>query len=598
MPTGRAGQADPSAVAWPLSSRLMSNLLITNADVVTLDEARPRAQAVAILGGQIVRVGGNEDVLALRAIPGVDVIDAGGRTVVPGFVESHTHPFATGLAYATAIDCGTPPMHTVSDLLDALSDAAGGAERGAWIRGRAYDDSLIADMRHLTRVELDRAAPDHPVFITHVSGHLGYVNSAALAAAEIGLETPDPPGGMIARDGDGDANGLLLERALALIQRRLPRPEHDEMKDALAWAGRRLVMSGVTSIHDTGSGPHAASFRAYQEAAWEGRFPVRAYVAMSYGALATPEQLGGAAVRRVADAGMRTGFGDDRVKVGILKIVQDGSLQGHSGALVEPYHDAPDEHGMTLLPQPEFDDAVAEAVAQGIQVGTHGNGDAAIDSILDAYERALTRHPGIDHRLRIEHCQAVRDDQLDRMARLGVAASFFNLHVYYWGDRHHDRFLGPERGSRISPLRAAQQRGIRFGCHSDWWVTPVDPLFNVHVAVNRRTRGGRVLGGELAIDAETALRSMTIDGAYLAFEEDRKGTITPGKLGDVVVLSANPLTLPGDRIDEIEVDLTVIGGRVAYDRARDGGSRRDERLARDPDNAAAFRGAHASADGD
>lgn len=569
----------------------MTNLLITNADVVTLDAAQPRAQAITILGGLIARVGSNDDVLALSTIPGVTVIDAGGRTVVPGFVESHTHPLATGLAQATALDCGTPPMRTVSDLLDALGDAAARTDRGDWIRGRAYDDSLIADMRHLTRDELDRATPDHPVFITHISGHLGYANSRALEAAGVGRDTPDPPGGQIDRDADGEANGLLLERALALVQRRLPRAELSDMTDALEWAGRRLVATGVTSIHDTGSGPHGMSFRAYQEAAWSGRLPVRAYVAMSYGAIATPDSTGSAPVRRVADAGMRTGFGDDRVKVGILKIVQDGSLQGHSGALVDPYHDAADERGMTLLPQAEFDDAVAEAVAQGIQVGTHGNGDRAIDSILDAYERALARHPGIDHRLRIEHCQAVRDDQLDRMARLGVAASFFNLHVYYWGDRHHDRFLGPERGSRISPLRAAQERGIRFGCHSDWWVTPVDPLFNVHVAVNRRTRGGRVLGGDFAIDAETALRSMTVDGAYLAFEENRKGTITAGKLGDIVVLSENPLAVPGDRIDEIEVDLTVIGGDVVYDRARDGGSRRDERRARDPENTGAYRGA-------
>jgi hypothetical protein len=272
----------------------------------------------------------------------------------------------------------------------------------------------------------------------------------------------------------------------------------------------------------------------------------------------------------------------------MMKITQDGSLQGYSGALTEGYHDRPAETGMTLIPQDTLDVVVAQALDAGIQVGIHANGDRAIDSVLDAYERALEANPVEDHRLRIEHCQAVREDQLDRIARLGVHVSFFNLHVYYWGARHRDRFLGPERGARISPLRSALDRGIPFVGHSDWWVTPVDPLFNVHVAVNRCTREGDLLGPEQRIDPETALRMMTIEGARLAFEEHDKGTITPGKLGDLVLLSDDPLAVDPTAIDAIEVDTTIVGGAVAYDRQRDGGSRRDERLARDPARAEAY----------
>ena len=250
----------------------------------------------------------------------------------------------------------------------------------------------------------------------------------------------------------------------------------------------------------------------------------------------------------------------------MMKITQDGSLQGYSGALTEGYHDRPDETGMLLIPQPTFDAVVAQALAAGIQVGTHANGDRAIDSTLDAYERALEQHPVEDHRLRIEHCQSVREDQLDRIARLGVHVPFFNLHVYYWGTRHRDRFLGPDRGPRISPLRSAQQRGITFVGHSDWWVTPVDPLFNVHVAVNRNTREGDTLGPDERISVDQALRAMTSDAAWQLRLEEQVGSIEPGKLADLVILSENPLDYDGD-LRNIQVERTLIGGVTIYEKA-------------------------------
>ena len=294
------------------------------------------------------------------------------------------------------------------------------------------------------------------------------------------------------------------------------------------------------------------------------------------------------AVPTLARTGLTTGFGSEQLKAGILKIVHDGSLQGHSGALTEGYHDHQTETGIQIWSQDTLNEVTEQALLAVWQVGTHGNGDRAIDSILDAYERALDRHPTQDHRFRIEHCQTVREDQLDRMAELNVAASFFNLHVYYWGDRHRDRFLGPNRGERISPLKGARDRGILFGCHSDWWVTPVDPLFNVHVAVNRQTRGGEKLGPEFVIDPEAALRSMTLDAAALGFEEKIKGSLSVGKLGDLVVLSDDPLAINPANIDEIEVEQTVINGKIVYDRAVEGGSRKDERNSRNPDLETSF----------
>ncbi len=540
------------------------HLTIRNANVITLDPQRPSASAVAVVAGRIVAVGTDSEIDSV-SVPGMTTIDAEGRTLIPGFVETHTHPLMTALSQATTIDCGTPPNRTIADVQARLADAVAQAAPGEPIRGRTYDDSLIQDDRHLSLADLDTVAPDNPIAVRHISGHLTYVNSVLLAAAGVDRDTPDPEGGRIERDGSGSPTGVLFENAGRLADVTAHRASEDEMVESLGWASEQLVKAGITTVHDVGSFPFPRSLRAYRRASTREIFAPRAHVAVAYTAL-SPHYGDLDVVPRLAAAGMQTG----------------------TGALCDPYHDLPDETGMTLMSQETFDRVVSQAADSGIQVGTHGNGDRAIDSILDAYESALDQHPGLDHRFRIEHCQAVRDDQLDRMARLGVLASFFNLHVYYWGQRHRDRFLGPERGSRISPLRAARDRGIVFGCHSDWWVTPVDPLMNMQVAVDRRTREGEVLGPEFALTPDEALRAMTIDGVYLGFDEANTGSIEPGKAADFALLSADPLTVPPSEIEQIEIDATIVTGAVVYDRARDGGSHRDERLARDPYRAEAF----------
>ena len=563
------------------------NLLVTNARAITLDPDRPRVDSVLVLNERIVAVGDSAEVANL-APPGTPALDARQRALIPGFVETHTHPLSSGVNRLTTVRCGTPPNRTIEDVLDRLAAAVAESEGTVPIRGSTYDDSLIEDNRHLTRDDLDRVSTETPIVVTHVSGHLAYANSAALEAADISEATEDPEGGHLARDESGRLTGVLYETALRLTAPVAQRPDREEQVAGAIFAGRELVKSGVTSVHDVSGAANLANYLdIYGEAIRRDEFAPRMRMAMPYASLSGRHGQF-EAVPYLEAAGWRTGFGNQRLGVGMMKITQDGSLQGYSGAITEGYHDRPGETGMALIPQDVLDVVVTQALRAGIQVGIHANGDRAIDSVLDAYERALQEHPVEDHRLRIEHCQVVREDQLDRIAQLGVHVSFFNLHVYYWGTRHRDRFLGPERGARISPLRSALDRGITFVGHSDWHVTPVDPLFNVDIAVNRRTREGDVLGPEQRIDAETALRMMTIDGARFAFEEDEKGTITPGKLGDLVLLSDDPLAVDGGAIDEIEVDATIVGGSVAYDRETDGGSRRDERLARDPGRPEAY----------
>ena len=560
------------------------NLIVTNANVITLDEQNSRAEAVAILGGRIVRVGTNEEAMSMAVDP-VTVLDLQGKTVAPGFVESHIHPVMAAHYNLEMVNCGTPPNRTIADIVEKLGEAAKQVGRGEWISGRGFDDSLVEDMRHITRQDIDAAVPNNPVYISYVAGHLSYANSRALELVGVTRSTPDPVGGRIDRDASGNATGLLYERAGNLVRFLVPQPGVSQMVDGLEWAAKQLLKTGVTSLHDTGN--PIGGFSAYQIAARQGKFPIRAYVARSFMSMLERESPLDV-VPKYAEAELRSGFGGDDIKVGILKIGADGSIQGHSGALTSPYYDRPDESGILIMPQEQLNVLVDQGNRADFQVGIHGNGDAAIDAILDAFEYTLDRYPKRDHRFRIEHCQAVREDQLDRMAEMGVLASFFNLHVYHWGDRHRDLFLGPERGPRISPLKSALDRGIKFGGHSDWFVTPVDPMLNVHTAANRLTRDGNELGPEFCLTPEQSLRSMTIDAAYLAFEENDKGTIEPGKLGDVVVLSDDPLAVGARRIDDIEVDATIIGGRVLCDRAVDGGSRKDERNARDPRNPDAY----------
>jgi predicted amidohydrolase YtcJ len=266
--------------------------------------------------------------------------------------------------------------------------------------------------------------------------------------------------------------------------------------------------------------------------------------------------------------GFLTGFGDNRIKVGPAKIIGDGSIQGYTGWLTKPYH-TPHKGdkaycGYPVTPPVQLNPLVAELHKAGYQIAIHTNGDAAIDAAIEAFRLAQAAHPRQNARHRLEHCQAVREDQLDTIAELGISPSFFVSHTYYWGDRHRDIFLGPERGTRISPLKSALKRGIRFSIHSDCPVTPVSPLFCVFAAANRLTSSGKLLGPEYRLTPEEALRAVTIDAAWQTFEEDIKGTIEVGKLADFTILDQNPLKIAPEQIRNIKVKEVIIGGRQVY----------------------------------
>ena len=457
------------------------------------------------------------------------------------------------------------------DIVDRVAQAARDHEEGHWIRGYRYDDSLLADDRHPTRADLDPVSPDNPVCLMHISGHVCVLNSAGLRALGIGADSPDPVGGAIARDAAGEVTGVLLETAAFAAYAAMPAASTDDLAEALATAGDAYLAAGVTSVHDTGVGlvGGPAEMAAYRKVLADGRLAtrVRAYLVQDLFPGLGDGQLS------PVEANV-AGIGDDRFRVAGVKLWADGSIQTLTACLSAGYACAPDQYGMLLHPGDDLARRVATLHAAGWQVAVHGNGDAAIQAVLDAYALLGIDDPtgAAARRHRVEHCQLATDQQLEAMAAAGVPASFFVKHVYYWGDRHRDRFLGPERAGRIDPLASALTRGVRFGLHSDTPVLPVAPLEGIWCAVERVTRDGGVLGPDQRVDPGIALRAYTSEAAHLGFEEDRKGTLERGRLADVAVLSGDPLTVDPDDIGSLEVDHTIIGGEVVWSRhSGDGG---------------------------
>ncbi|GAB2631824.1 amidohydrolase [Prescottella soli] len=524
-----------------------------------------RATAFAVRAGRFVAVGSDAEVRVLAG-PRTVSVDLGGRAVLPGFIETHVHPHMSG-AGSLDVDAGVEACPDIESLIGALAARASTSAPGEAIRATGFDDSLVVDDRGLTSADLDRAATNRPIVVRHLSGHGVYVNSFVLRDKGIDGDTPDPEGGVIVRDATGRPTGEFCEiPAMRLVlDPSETMPPAGELDDSLRRALARMASVGVTSFHDMFATPVMAD--SYRRLHASGELMLRGRLYAGFG------MLDGFALGDSA-----TVEGDDVLSVGGVKLISDGSIQLHTGALSEPYHDLGGcRCGDMAIPPGDLDEMVARCHAAGRQVAIHTNGDRAIDVALDAIEKARAASgdaaltpPGLQHRL--EHVQTLREDQILRMRELGVAASVFVNHVYYWGDRHRDRFLGPRRGSRISPLASIAAADLQFALHCDSPVTPVDPLFTIHTAVNRVTRGGRVLGPEQRIDAQTAVAGYTTSAARLGAESAVKGAIAPGLLADFVVLTSDPLACDPATIKDIEVLATVVGDRVVYAADRDLGS--------------------------
>ena len=529
--------------------------LFFNGQVVTMNPNASDATAFAVMEDRFFAVG-SDDEIRKWADHRTEQIDLCGRTVVPGLIESHSHLsfYATNLLQ---VDCRPETCKCIKDVADAIRSRADESESGQWVCGYGYDDTLIEDKRHLTRQDLDEVSPGNPVFIRHVSGHLAYTNSKGLEVAAINRNTPQPEGGEIHFDEHGDPSGLLLEPgAMSLVGHHIPTYTIDDFKRVMPEAIAYYNRHGITSTHDAAigySGETREVFQSYSDLEAMGQLNLRVYMTVMFNAF-----------DKLIDLGLGTGFGSDFLKLGCVKLFQDGSIQGITAALKEGYHNRPDFTGDFIMPQESLDQLVDKYHRHGLQIAIHANGDRAIESVLLAFEKAQEAFPRQDHRHMIIHCQTATNDQISRIKSVGAIPSYFANHVYYWGDRHRDLFLGPERAGRIDPLGSSLKQGLKFSIHSDLPVTPVDPIFSMHTAVNRMTRSGKVLGPEERIPAMEALQTYTTHAAWCSFEEDVKGAIAPGMLADFTVLSENPLTVDPLNIKDIEVTATIVGGKEVY----------------------------------
>jgi predicted amidohydrolase YtcJ len=522
-------------------------LVVLNGVVYTVDDARPKAEAFAVQHGRFTVVGKNDEVRPLITAH-TRVLDAERMTVVPGFIDAHTHPAMSGISELLEVDCD---RRSIADIKQALRARAGMTKAGEWVIGFKYDDTKLKDGRPLDRTDLDEAVPEHPVRVVHRGGHTSVCNSLAFKLAGVDRKTPDPEGGQFGRDGKGELTGFVAEKANVPIEKAIgPKmPSAKQMQAGVALISERMAAAGLTSVHDALCGK--GHFTAYQDALADGELRLRVYV------MAVPELY-----QELRTAGLRTGFGDERLRLGGLKLFCDGSASERTMRMSQPYVGRPNDYGILVTTQEKLNEQVAEAHAARWQVGVHANGDVAIDMVLKAYELAQRLKPRPDARHRIEHCTLVNPALLKRIAAIGAIPTPFYTYVYYHGDKWAQ--YGEERLKWMFAHRSFLDHGIRVAGASDYVPGPYEPLMAIQSMVTRKDYRGRVWGENQKVSVDEALRICTLHGAYASFEEKSKGSISEGKLADFVILAEDPHTVEPDKIKDIKVVRTVLGGRTMH----------------------------------
>lgn len=537
-----------------------AELIFKGGPIITVEDDQPVAEAVAVSGGRILAVGAEVEVMAM-ADAKTRIVDLAGATLLPGFIDSHGH-FMNALQIVDWVNVsGKPvgPVEGIADIITAIQEFADARKpaKGEWIIGYGYDSNVLSDKRELTRDDLDASFPDNPIMLIHVSNHGCILNSAGFAKVGINASTPTPAGGLIRRKpGSEEPEGLLMETAFLPIFANMPKPDMEQLLEILGSAQEVYTSRGVTTAQEGAT--HKADLELLMRGADEGRLVIDIVslpMVLDIPALVkdfAPDFTGGP-MELPENAGLAFGNYHNRLKLAGVKLFLDGSPQGKTAFWTEPLvtggpEGEADYVGFPLFPYEAVEKVVAEFVAKGIQTYTHANGDAAIDMVIDSMRNAGVKAAD-DRRDVVIHSQFMRPEQLDAYVDLGLSPSFFTGHTFFWGDVHLAN-TGMERASFISPMGAAQRKGIRFTNHSDFSVTPMDPMLMMKTAIERKTRSGVVLGEENRVDALTALRALTIDAAWQYREEETKGSIKAGKLADLVILDKNPLTSdPGDLLE-------------------------------------------------
>lgn len=532
---------------------MAADIVLINGHVMTIDPMNPIASAIAIRAGRIVHVGSDDDARA-AAGPRAELVDLRGRTATPGLNDAHAHPMMVGQALLD-LDVSPERVGSIDGIARAIKTRLPGLQPGDWVMGRGYDQARMTDQRHPNRQDLDAASPNNPVFLYRACHHIAAVNSAALQLAGITADTRDPSGGTIDRDEHGEPTGVLRESAVGLVRDHMPAPTEESIMRALELAGRAFLRTGVTSTVEAGI-RLPKEMAAYQRLRETGALPVRTYLMMMI-----DETL-----EHMAGLGIRTGFGDAWLRIGPAKLFLDGSIGGRTSRMRQPFEGEAENVGLWMEPPDQMKAKVIKAHSLGFQVGVHAIGDAAIDLILDSYEEAQRKYPRQNTRHRIEHCSIVDLETIQRIKRVGAVPIPGTSFLYYFTSAYLQN-LGSERLRYSVGMRTFSEHGIVAAASTDSPVVPVSASVGLSMMMSRTDINGQVIWPDEIVDLQTAVRAYTLNGAYASFEENIKGSLENGKLGDVCVFETDLRDVAPRDLKDVAVDLTISEGRVAYDRS-------------------------------
>jgi len=519
--------------------------ILHNGRILTMAAREREVEALALAGDRVFAIGTSAEMLALAAAA-TRRVDLGGRRVTPGFNDAHSHPCDSGVALLTQVPL---EMDSIEAISSALHAKAAMTPPGEWVVGFLYDDTKTP--RPLERADLDAAAPDHPVVVQHRGGHTAFVNSRALALVNVTENSPNPPNGEYFRDASGRHNGRVAEKAAdAILALAIKPPSREDYRNGAALISKQFASRGITSACEADGSP--AVLQGYQDARDAGELRGRFYTHIDF-----------AALDKMIAAGVHTGFGDEWVRVGAVKLFADGSISERTALLSAPYAGLGDYRGISRASRETLYEQARKAYLAGWQVGTHANGDVAIDTILGVYEQLQREYPRRDPRLRIEHCTLVTPELVRRIKAAGVIPLPFAGYVFFHGEKM--RFYGEERLKHMFAMRDFLAAGIKAAPGSDYTASPAEPMLWLRSEVTRSDASGHLWGANQRITVEEAIRCSTVHGAYASFEERIKGSLQPGQLADLVVWDHDLLTSDPAGFTNVKPERTMLGGRWVYE---------------------------------
>jgi len=494
-----------------------------------------------------VAVGSDSDVLNLSGST-TQKINMGGKTIVPGFIDAHSHPASSGRQHLRNVDCD---LRSISAIKDALKTKSNNTPPDEWVIGFKYDDTKTSEGRYINRYDLDEVSATNPILIQHRGGHTAYVNSKALALAKIDKNTPDPKGGAIVRGENGEPTGLLQEKAADLVDKFIPNTfTPKDNREGVKLITQMMAKTGVTSVTDAYGNQELLT--AYRDAHQAGELSARIYCMVGY-----------YEIDSMIAQGVKTGDGNEWVRIGGMKLTCDGSISERTARLSESYIGRPDYFGIIVMDEDELYSYASKAHNANWQIGIHANGDVGISKSLNVFERIQKENPRTDPRFRLEHCTVINKELIQRIKNLNVIPNPFSTYVYFHGEKM--QAYGKERLENMFAVRSFLDAGINVTQTSDYPPGPFEPMMALQSSVTRTDMSGNVWGPSQKISVEEAIRVGTINGAYASYEEKVKGSLENGKFADLVVLEKNPTQVDPSELIDIKIERTMVDGKWVYE---------------------------------